>query len=697
MNEQVKHFYAFGPFRLDHQERVLLRDGRPVPLSPKAVEILLLLVEKAAHLVDKDDLMKRVWPDTFVEEGNLTKNVFVLRRALGNGDAGQEYIETVPKRGYRFVARVTAVVSNSEDQAIKPEPQPSALATAAFDPTALPRLNRDTDSGRAGAPPATAERAPMPVALPRPLWGKWVVASGCAALIVAAGFAFLLTRPLPPPRVLSSVQVTNDSRQKSAIVTDGPRIYFMEVSGSESTLAQVSASGGDTAFIPTSLQTPHILDISPARSELLVAGGTGFVDSQLTVSPLPAGSVRRLGDVMAHAGTWSPDGQRIAYARGTELYMARSDGSGSQKLASVPGNATWMRWSPDGARLRFTINDPKTSSRALWEVLADGSKLHPLLPGWNNPPLECCGNWTRGGKYFVFQSGRNGRFDIWAWRENGGLFQNATPHAVRLTSGPMNTFTPVPSTDGKKLFVKGEQPRGELGRYDLKSGQFAPYLSGISAEGVDFSKDGKWVVYSAYPEGTLWRSHVDASERLQLTYPPMMVGLPNWSPDGKRIAFCGNEPGRPWKIYIISADGGIPQQAMPEEQNECDPSWAPDGNSLAFGDLFAVGRSSTTAIHVLDIQSQRVTTLPGSDGLFAPRWSPDGRYIVAQPADQQKLILFDTKHKEWAELVDLPAGFYSWSRDGKFVYFDVHSINEPAIYRVRAADRKVERVVSLKG
>jgi len=261
----------------------------------------------------------------------------------------------------------------------------------------------------------------------------------------------------------------------------------------------------------------------------------------------------------------------------------------------------------------------------------------------------------------------------------------------------MDTFSPVPSTDGKKLFVRGEQPRGELARYDLKSGQFAPYLSGISVEGVDFSKDGKWVVYSAYPEGTLWRSHVDASERLQLTFPPMMVGLPNWSPDGKRIAFCGNEPGRPWKIYIISADGGIPQQAMPEEQNECDPSWAPDGNSLAFGDLFAVGRSRTTAIHVLDIQSQRVTTLSGSDGLFAPRWSPDGRYIVAQSADQQKLFLFDTKNKEWAELVDLPAGYYSWSRDGKFVYFDVHSINDPAIYRVCAADRKVERVVSLKG
>jgi len=167
MNTQAKNFYAFGPFRLDPQERVLLRDGRPVALAPKAVEILLLLVEKAAHLVDKDDLMKRVWPDTFVEEGNLTKNVFVLRRALGNGDNGREYIETVPKRGYRFVARVTAVVSNGEDQAIKTEPQASALATPAFDASALAALlPAQAPIGKAGEAGQAAEATPPLQPLP---------------------------------------------------------------------------------------------------------------------------------------------------------------------------------------------------------------------------------------------------------------------------------------------------------------------------------------------------------------------------------------------------------------------------------------------------------------------------------------------------------------------------------------------------
>jgi serine/threonine protein kinase len=109
MSEQTKHFYAFGPFRLDSEKRVLVRDGTPVPLAPKILETLLVLVESAGHLVDKDDLIKRVWPDAFVEEGNLNKNISILRKLLGVWDGGREYIETVPRRGYRFVAPVNEV------------------------------------------------------------------------------------------------------------------------------------------------------------------------------------------------------------------------------------------------------------------------------------------------------------------------------------------------------------------------------------------------------------------------------------------------------------------------------------------------------------------------------------------------------------------------------------------------------------
>jgi DNA-binding winged helix-turn-helix (wHTH) protein/tetratricopeptide (TPR) repeat protein len=122
MSVQIKQFYGFGPFRLDAAKRVLLRDGSPVPLTPKATEMLLVLVENAGQLLDKDELMKRVWPDAFVEEGNLNKNIFLLRKVLGVWDGGREYIETVPKRGYRFVAPVNEV-THAE---VRYQPQASA-------------------------------------------------------------------------------------------------------------------------------------------------------------------------------------------------------------------------------------------------------------------------------------------------------------------------------------------------------------------------------------------------------------------------------------------------------------------------------------------------------------------------------------------------------------------------------------------
>jgi Tol biopolymer transport system component len=200
------------------------------------------------------------------------------------------------------------------------------------------------------------------------------------------------------------------------------------------------------------------------------------------------------------------------------LYIARSDGTDSRQLATVSGPPFWLRWSPDGRKLRFTVNVAGSGSNTLWEVATDGTSLRPLLPGWNNPPAECCGTWTPDGKYFVFESTRNGRTDIWAIREAKGFFQRSSQAPFQLTSGPLNFLGPVPSKDGRKLYVVGSQPRGELIRYNAKSRQFVPYLSGISADFVDFSRDGQWCANVAFPEGTLWRAEVDGGHRLQLTF-----------------------------------------------------------------------------------------------------------------------------------------------------------------------------------
>src|SRR5262249_37465013 len=149
------------------------------------------------------------------------------------------------------------------------------------------------------------------------------------------------------------------------------------------------------------------------------------------------------------------------------------------------------RWSPDGTKLRFSIYNPETRLHSLWEVSADGNNLHPLLPGWNNQAEECCGNWTPDVKDFLFQSDREGIPNIWASRDQRGFLRNRSGEAVQVTQGPISVSSPVPSVDGKKLFVVGTQRRGELVRYDVRSGQFMPYLSGISAEHLNFSRDGE--------------------------------------------------------------------------------------------------------------------------------------------------------------------------------------------------------------
>jgi DNA-binding winged helix-turn-helix (wHTH) protein len=110
MSLHTKHIYEFGPFRLNEAEHLLLRDGESVPLTPKAFDLLLALVGRHGRLMEKEELLKKVWPDTFVEEANLASNISQLRKALGDGENGQRYIETAPKRGYRFVASVREIV-----------------------------------------------------------------------------------------------------------------------------------------------------------------------------------------------------------------------------------------------------------------------------------------------------------------------------------------------------------------------------------------------------------------------------------------------------------------------------------------------------------------------------------------------------------------------------------------------------------
>ena len=574
----------------------------------------------------------------------------------------------------------------------------------------LKRLKRDSESGRASRPVALPTSV-LPVGEPgheekaRTFRRRYFAAAALAVgfiAVVAALISWAL-RPPPIPRIVGSHQITRDGTQKPLLVSDGARLYFTEASGTEIVLGQVALSGGEVSKLAQPFPgTPYVLDISPDKSELMVmdnsAAGTGVTGpAPLWVVPIPSGPARRLPDVIAGSAIWTLDGRGILYARANELFSAAVDGSPARRIVTAPGRISALRISPDGKRLRFSVAEGENweAPQTVWEAGADGSNPHRLFP--NHKGSHSSGNWTPDGSLYFFSSWDGGKWNLWAAREANSWWTGSPPAPVQMTFGPLSLRNPLPSNDGKKLFAVGIERRGELSIYDARSGEFVPFLSGISACHVDFSRDGQWVTYVSYPDGTLWRSRVDGSERMQLTFPPMGALNPRWSPDGKLILFAEVAQDKSSKIYVAPAVGGTPILLVDGPSSMGDPNWSPDGNSFVYGGWPFAEPGVETALWVYDMSQQRSTKIPGSDGLWSPRWSPDGQSVVAYPADTRKLMLYRFPTGKWEELGSgFDMGWPAWSHDSKYVYVEVYA--QPSrIVRFRIADHKIETVATLKG
>jgi len=312
--------------------------------------------------------------------------------------------------------------------------------------------------------------------------------------------------------VIDSAQITKDGLPKSRatfkLVSDGARLYFQEGSLDETeqntALVQVATQGGETARIPISLRNPMAYDFSQIRSELLLGAGEFLPGNErpLWALPLPAGPPHRLGDIVAHDACWVPDGRHLAFANGKDVFLAAADGSDVRKLATADGFdfSDWIRFSPDGRRVRFSVikfgtPDNQMESMDVMEMAADGSGLHPL-------PIHggCCGAWSADGRNYFYQKGS----DTWVLPEQRSLFGKVRlGNPVQLTAGPIGYGPPTPSADGKQLFVIGQQRRVELMHYAADSKKWLPFLGGISAGELDVSPDGQWVTYTTFPEFNL--------------------------------------------------------------------------------------------------------------------------------------------------------------------------------------------------
>jgi Tol biopolymer transport system component len=218
-----------------------------------------------------------------------------------------------------------------------------------------------------------------------------------------------------------------------------------------------------------------------------------------------------------------------------------------------------------------------------------------------------------------------------------------------------------------------------------------------SAALVAYSPDSQWVAWLNTSDGSLWRSRADGSQRIELTTPPLRIFSMRWSPDDKRLALMAEEPGKPWKLYLLDAEGGKPVPLLNEERNEADPNWSADGKTLVFGRLpdRMDSERQPKAIYLIDMESRKVTEVPGSTGLFSPRLSPDGRSIIAIRLDQHLLMLFDRATERWTTLTTHGVGDPFWSHDGKFVYFQDFLETGKPIYRAAVPGGRVEPVATI--
>jgi Tol biopolymer transport system component/DNA-binding winged helix-turn-helix (wHTH) protein len=651
--------YRFSTFELDTNSGELRRSGVKLRLQEQPYLVLRTLLESAGSVVAREDLHAALWPaDTFVDfDTSLNTAIKRLREVLGDSADVPVFIETIPRRGYRFLA-----------------------------PVQVARSGAFAQIQQSGANHAIVSTSP---------WR--IVAGGMLLASLIAAFPIIHFSSVPVPRVVDSTQITFDGLNKADLHTRDGQIYFNERLSNQIALLRVPVSGGIPVLLSSSFPGIYLGDVSADGSKLLVGSPPKTMKGpfEMKVMDLSSGSLQDLGQILVNDGAFAPGG-KIIFARSTDVFVANGDGSGTHKLLTAPGPVSHLRYSPNGTRLRFTVGNPHIGQNSIWEARADGTGLHEILTSMTDFPSRCCGEWSPDGRYFFFQTERNGTSRIWALAERYP-FWIKQPKPVELTTIPLNFHLGGLSEDGRKMYVTVSQPRAELVRYDFMTHQFVPFLSGISAGDVEVSRDGEKLIYVRYPEATLWRAKADGSEATQITGPSLGVALPHWSPDGTHIAFSGSQPGKPWNIFLISAAGGPAEQITNGKLFDLDPTWSSDGSKLAFGESRMEADTQKASIRILDLASRQVTTVPGSDGLCCPRWSPDGQFLVASHPAGDVMMLYEFASGKWRVLqknVGL-TGYMKWSKDSKEVFFDTIETSDPAFYTVHVSDSHLQTIVPI--
>lgn len=678
---------AFGPFQLDPRTGELTRKGNRVWLQPQQARLLTLLTNQPGRVYTREEIRHDLWSDQSYGnfEQSLNFAVSQLRTALSDSAESRLYIETLPKLGYRFVGVIQDISRNGF----------SAAGLPGADIAASPQNHSHGDGAEIPGQPLTNSAAPHIVAahgrLSYRLWWITVVLAATMLGILATLWWHL---PLQSPRTNGFAQVTTADAIDFLVkpVTDGARIFYIERAGGHWITRQTSLEGGDPQTVPGLPDNTRIMDLSPNRATYLLGhfisrGST----STLWLMPVQGGQPLRLGNITSGEAVWHPDGKHIVFARGNELWIVGADAADPKRLVSLPGTPNWLAWSPDGERMRLTIGDDNGGT-SLWEIRQDGSNLHRLFPIAHPADLQCCGEWTPDGRYFIYTAKQQGSWDLWAVREPGLSLRRASRGPFRLVTGwPGGAIGASVSTDGKSVLFYAGRNRSQIQRFDAKANRLAP----VTPEGFsepEFSPDGRWLVCVDVNTGVVWKMDLQSSEMVQLVPVGFSAGFPRWSRDGSLLAMTASDHGAASTAYLVSSTGGAPQPLLPGQLQVSDPDWAPSGKTLVVVHRVA-GQEKEEALFLVDLATRTEKMVPGSEGRFFPHWSSDGRYLAAYSDNEKAVDIYNFATQSWQNIAHGAAiGFPVWSRDSKHLYYQKILDEGEPVYRFNVRTGRTDSV-----